>query len=54
MSEKRGLIKRRTNKTFQTCLIEMKATKGLKNKMHGAANQQLDLMSKQIAKWTMT
>ena len=54
MPEKRHLIKRRTNQTFQTCLIEIKAIKGLKHKMHGAVNKPLDLLSTQTAEWTMT
>lgn len=37
-----------------TCSIENKAIKGLKHEMHGAANQKLDLMSKQTTEWMMT
>ena len=53
MLEKRRSIKRRSNETFD-CSIENKAIQGLKHETHGAANQQLDLMSKQTIEWMMT
>lgn len=50
MPKKRCLVKRRTNETFQTHLIEIKAIKGLKNEIQGEVNQQLWL-AKHTNRW---